>query len=315
MIITEGIKASMYRSSPPFDIQDEGGYTTTTQTETQQLSIISPVQYSVEDAQLSPIIEPSPTATSELNAGGIGQSTPTTSLPTARQTGNELTSLSEILQKYNDLNRQAYENLSTTNDQVDYQRFTNSFYKHDDQCTDVYSPFPAALGYISSGTSSPRYPVDQFYPIPPQDLYSPYYPSLVDQPTKTRKNNMCNSVPTQHRYQTTRAATRENRKSSNVRERTRTHSVNDGFLTLRSLIPTDPPERKLSKIETLRLATSYIWHLNSVLLNSNKCQSAPKPSEHGNADLYYVTCCQGTDQICTFCVSFLKALRKGHILT
>jgi hypothetical protein len=36
------------------------------------------------------------------------------------------------------------------------------------------------------------------------------------------------------------------------------------FALLRSLIPTEPPDRKLSKIETLRLATSYIQHLNNV---------------------------------------------------
>ncbi|KAL3318732.1 Transcription factor 15 [Cichlidogyrus casuarinus] len=48
-------------------------------------------------------------------------------------------------------------------------------------------------------------------------------------------------------------------------ERSRTANVNDAFGTLRNLIPTEPINRKLSKIETLRLATSYISHLQSVL--------------------------------------------------
>lgn len=43
------------------------------------------------------------------------------------------------------------------------------------------------------------------------------------------------------------------------------HSVNSAFSTLRLLIPTEPKNRKLSKIETLRLAKSYISHLNATL--------------------------------------------------
>jgi Helix-loop-helix DNA-binding domain len=42
-------------------------------------------------------------------------------------------------------------------------------------------------------------------------------------------------------------------------------SVNSAFNTLRLLIPTEPKNRKLSKIETLRLAKSYISHLNATL--------------------------------------------------
>ena len=48
---------------------------------------------------------------------------------------------------------------------------------------------------------------------------------------------------------------------ANMRERDRTLRVNSAFTTLRDLIPTEPLDRKLSKIETLRLATSYIQHL------------------------------------------------------
>lgn len=42
-------------------------------------------------------------------------------------------------------------------------------------------------------------------------------------------------------------------------------SVNMAFNTLRLLIPTEPPDRKLSKIEILRLAGSYITHLDNQL--------------------------------------------------
>lgn len=56
------------------------------------------------------------------------------------------------------------------------------------------------------------------------------------------------------------------RQVANQRERDRTHSVNSAFGQLRGLIPTEPIDRKLSKIEILRLAGSYINHLHSVLI-------------------------------------------------
>ena len=58
---------------------------------------------------------------------------------------------------------------------------------------------------------------------------------------------------------------------ANMRERDRTQSVNSAFSSLRELIPTEPLDRKLSKIETLRLATSYIHHL-AVQLNAGMIQ-------------------------------------------
>ena len=42
-------------------------------------------------------------------------------------------------------------------------------------------------------------------------------------------------------------------------------SVNTAFSRLRTMIPTQPADRKLSKIETLRLACSYITHLDTQL--------------------------------------------------
>nr|AAI70082.1 Paraxis-like protein [Xenopus laevis]AAI70084.1 Paraxis-like protein [Xenopus laevis] len=62
------------------------------------------------------------------------------------------------------------------------------------------------------------------------------------------------------------------RQAANARERDRTQSVNTAFTALRTLIPTEPVDRKLSKIETLRLASSYIAHLANVLLLGEGCQ-------------------------------------------
>ena len=55
------------------------------------------------------------------------------------------------------------------------------------------------------------------------------------------------------------------RSAANMRERDRTQSVNHAYDQLRGLIPTEPVDRKLSKIEILRLANSYIQHLATSL--------------------------------------------------
>ena len=44
-------------------------------------------------------------------------------------------------------------------------------------------------------------------------------------------------------------------------------AFNSAFGTLRELLPTLPPDKKLSKIEILRLAICYIAYLDSVLEN------------------------------------------------
>ncbi|XP_028349528.1 T-cell acute lymphocytic leukemia protein 2 isoform X2 [Physeter macrocephalus] len=52
---------------------------------------------------------------------------------------------------------------------------------------------------------------------------------------------------------------------TNTRERWRQQNVNSAFAKLRKLIPTHPPDKKLSKNETLRLAMRYINFLVKVL--------------------------------------------------
>ncbi|XP_043550023.1 transcription factor 15-like isoform X3 [Chiloscyllium plagiosum] len=105
------------------------------------------------------------------------------------------------------------------------------------------------------------------------------------------------------------------RQAANARERDRTHSVNTAFTALRTLIPTEPADRKLSKIETLRLASSYISHLANVLLLGEDCLD-------GQPCLKYRAVMQGSNSdvntaaprpICTFCLSNQrKMLREGE---
>uniref|UniRef100_A0A667XLG6 Stem cell protein n=1 Tax=Myripristis murdjan TaxID=586833 RepID=A0A667XLG6_9TELE len=52
---------------------------------------------------------------------------------------------------------------------------------------------------------------------------------------------------------------------TNSRERWRQQNVNGAFSELRRLLPTHPPDRKLSKNEILRLAVRYINFLDKLL--------------------------------------------------
>ncbi|KAM8880159.1 heart- and neural crest derivatives-expressed protein 2 [Spinachia spinachia] len=55
------------------------------------------------------------------------------------------------------------------------------------------------------------------------------------------------------------------RPTANRKERRRTQSINSAFAELRECIPNVPADTKLSKIKTLRLATSYISYLMDIL--------------------------------------------------
>ncbi|KAK8403727.1 hypothetical protein O3P69_000076 [Scylla paramamosain] len=67
------------------------------------------------------------------------------------------------------------------------------------------------------------------------------------------------------------------RSSANKKERRRTQSINNAFAELRECIPNVPADTKLSKIKTLRLATSYIAYLMEVLHGDDGAAPAPPP--------------------------------------
>lgn len=62
-----------------------------------------------------------------------------------------------------------------------------------------------------------------------------------------------------------RRATTKYRTAHATRERIRVEAFNVAFTELRKLLPTLPPDKKLSKIEILKLAICYISYLNHVL--------------------------------------------------
>ena len=57
------------------------------------------------------------------------------------------------------------------------------------------------------------------------------------------------------------------RGAANARERTRMRVLSKAFGRLKLTLPWVPPDTKLSKLDTLRLATSYIAHLKRILLS------------------------------------------------
>ncbi|XP_053624338.1 T-cell acute lymphocytic leukemia protein 1 homolog isoform X3 [Plodia interpunctella] len=70
---------------------------------------------------------------------------------------------------------------------------------------------------------------------------------------------------TETEYQCGGSPYRVQRAAANVRERRRMLSINSAFDELRVHVPTFPYEKRLSKIDTLRLAIAYIALLREVL--------------------------------------------------
>lgn len=62
----------------------------------------------------------------------------------------------------------------------------------------------------------------------------------------------------------------QQRKAANLRERRRMKSINEAFDSLRKCIPvTESVDRKLSKVDTLKLTMSYIRYLAELIKTNN----------------------------------------------
>ncbi|XP_076857305.1 protein Fer3 [Brachyhypopomus gauderio] len=83
--------------------------------------------------------------------------------------------------------------------------------------------------------------------------------SLADEPHETNTSRQ-RRLAAHHPYKVQRHA-------ANIRERKRMLSINSAFEELRCHVPTFPYEKRLSKIDTLRLAIAYIALLREILLS------------------------------------------------
>ena len=79
---------------------------------------------------------------------------------------------------------------------------------------------------------------------------------------KSRKRRRRDKSPVLHGAKIVKQVRRV---KANDRERNRMHGLNDALDSLRSVLPTYPDESRLTKIETLRFAYSYIWALTNML--------------------------------------------------
>ena len=109
--------------------------------------------------------------------------------------------------------------------------------------------------------------------------------------------------------------------SASERERGRAELVNAAFARLRSFIPTEPPERRLSKIEVLRLARTYINHLVVELHSDGQLACADywaslQSSQAPPMEASSCTCPSldrqtgKSTELCIFCLQMQKARTK-----
>ncbi|XP_056132909.1 T-cell acute lymphocytic leukemia protein 1 homolog [Lampris incognitus] len=93
---------------------------------------------------------------------------------------------------------------------------------------------------------------------------TPAYQNTGLDAVPTRLRLQTPRLPAVHRYARCRPRV-VRRIFTNSRERWRQQNVNGAFTELRRLLPTHPPDRKLSKNEVLRLAMRYINFLSGLL--------------------------------------------------
>ncbi|XP_063614791.1 nuclear pore complex protein DDB_G0274915-like isoform X2 [Penaeus indicus] len=165
--------------------------------------------------------------------------------------------------------------------------------------------------FSSSPTSCSPPPSTGAAPPPPPPSQQSSIASLFSEPPTSGASSTAASYAAGEAPALTQIGGKQ-RCHANARERDRTHrspklklasspfSVNSAFTTLRTLIPTEPADRKLSKIETLRLASSYISHLGTQLLAGPVEQPCLRHTQYNYT---------GTGErrpVCTFCLASLK---------
>ena len=75
-----------------------------------------------------------------------------------------------------------------------------------------------------------------------------------------------------------RVATMAQRRAANIRERRRMFNLNEAFDKLRRKVPTFAYEKRLSRIETLRLAITYIGFMDQVIHVDPKPKAKVNPA-------------------------------------
>jgi hypothetical protein len=141
------------------------------------------------------------------------------------------------------------------------------------------------IGHSSLTSSSLTSLMDEFhFPQPivssKTDSYSHQYYQFESNWSETTSSNLSlNSSITTNRNGKTkpkrrRIASLAQRRAANVRERKRMFSLNEAFDQLREIVPIFAYEKKLSRIETLRLAIIYIAFMTELVLSGKTVDEA-----------------------------------------
>lgn len=125
--------------------------------------------------------------------------------------------------------------------------------RHQDHATALVTP-PATRHTANGHAAS----------LPQEGLEGSLGASSGPQRRRTTSNESMSHLSREERRRR-RRATQKYRLAHATRERIRVEAFNVAFAELRKLLPTLPPDKKLSKIEILRLAICYIAYLNDVL--------------------------------------------------
>lgn len=88
---------------------------------------------------------------------------------------------------------------------------------------------------------------------------------MVQQRLAARSSGNNSSSSGSHKKPRRRVATVAQRRAANIRERRRMFNLNEAFDKLRRKVPTFAYEKRLSRIETLRLAITYISFMAELL--------------------------------------------------
>ena len=79
----------------------------------------------------------------------------------------------------------------------------------------------------------------------------------------------------------------QQRAAANMRERKRMQSINDAFEGLRLQLPTLPYEKKISKVDTLKMAIGYINFLTDLLNKDNRYNGQTSSCKEVKKFIYY----------------------------
>ena len=154
--------------------------------------------------------------------------------------------------------------------------FTDSYMYTDHQLTSPKTPTYSHQTPVYS-PHTPIYSPDTKPDSPDSGMYSPALPMYSPRDMLSSPSSITGSETEQEKplskwrfkqLKLSRETVVKRRRAANQRERKRMNGLNDAFERLRTHIPDIGSEKKLSKIETLQMAQSYITAL-AILLNDN----------------------------------------------